>query len=169
MGARRFLLVISVLAVTTAGVSAQVVRPAGPLGPSTAAGFSTKNGQALINGIAVDTNAVPLPNAIVRLRNLAVNNVEQVTSANHLGQFTFVARPEIPYVVEIADRVGRIIAVGDIITAQAGDVAGAIVTIPTRLPAVAGVFGETAASVLSAATQTGIAVAEPDPPLSPEK
>ena len=168
MGVRLFL-IISVLAVTSAGVSAQVVRPVGPLGPSTTAGLATRNGQALINGIAVDTNAVPLPNAIVRLRNLAANHIEQVTSANHLGQFTFVAHPEIPYVVEIADRMGRILAVGDIITAQAGDVAGAIVTIPSRLPAVAGVFGETASSVLSAATGTGIAVAEPDPPLSPEK
>jgi hypothetical protein len=168
MGARLFLL-ISVLAVTTAGVSSQVVRPVGPLGPSTATGLSTKNGQALINGIAVDTNAVPLANATVRLRNLAANNIDQVTSANHLGQFTFIARPEIPYVVEIADRVGRILAVGDIITAQAGDVASAVVAIPTRLPAVAGVFGETASSVLTAATGIGIPVSASDPPLSPEK
>ena len=89
-----------------------------------------------------------MPNATVRLRNLAANQIEQVVTANQIGQFTFIARPEIPYVVEIADRVGRILAVGDIITAQAGEVAGAIIAIPSRLPAVAGVFGNTASSVV---------------------
>ncbi len=160
---------LGLLAVMSAAVSAQVVKPIGPLGPSTTTGFTAKNGQALINGTAVDNNAVPLANATVRLRNLAANEIEQTMTANYLGQFTFVARPEIPYVVEVADRVGRILAVGDIITAQAGDVAGAIVSIPSRIPAVAGVFGDTASSVLSAATGTGITVIEPDPPLSPEK
>ncbi len=168
----RLPLTFGLLAVMSAAVSSQVVKPIGPigpLGPSTTMGFTAKNGQALINGTAVDTNAVPLANATVRLRNLAANEIEQTVTANYLGQFTFVARPEIPYVVEIADRVGRILAVGDIITAQAGDVAGAIISIPSRVPAVAGVFGDTASSVLSAATGTGITAIEPDPPLSPEK
>jgi hypothetical protein len=164
-----FYITAGLIAVTTAAVSSQVVRPLGPLGPSTTLGFSTKDGHALINGTAVDNNSVPLPNATVRLRNLAVNQIEQVATANHAGQFTFVARPEVPYVVEVADRVGRILAVGDIITAQAGDVAAAIVAIPSRVPAIAGVFGETASSVLSAATGTGITVIDPPPPLSPEK
>jgi len=165
----RLSVTVSLLAVMAAGVSSQVAKPAGSLGPSTSVGMSRKDGQVLINGKAVDANAVPLPNATVRLRNLAINQVEQVTTANHLGQFSFVARPEIPYVVEIADRVGRILAVGDIITAQAGDVAPAVITIPSRLPAVAGLFGETATSVFSAAAAAGIPVIDSSSPLSPEK
>jgi len=44
------------------------------------------------------------------------------------------------------------------------------VTIPARLPALAGLFGEAANSVLAAASLAGMAVIDPDdPPLSPEK
>ena len=130
----------------------------------------------MIHGTAVDNTASPLPNATVRLRNLQTNQVEQVFTTNRVGEFTFAAQPEIPYVVEIADQAGQIIAVGDVVVAQAGEVAGAIVAIPTRLPALAGVFGETAGSVVSAATGTGITVLEstvipepPPPPASPER
>ena len=68
-----------------------------------------------------------MPNATVRLRNLQTNKVEQTTTANERGEFSFAALPDVPYVVEIADYTGRIVAVGDVITAQAGEVAGAVV------------------------------------------
>ena len=72
--------------------------------------------------------------------------------------------------VEIADQAGRIVAVGDVIMANAGEVAGAIVTLPSRLPALAGVFGDTAGSVLSAATGMGLTVVDPAlPKLSPSR
>jgi len=167
--ASRLYLTASVVAVMTASLSSQGAKPASPARPSTAAEASVKKGQALISGTAVDNNAVPLPNARVRLRNLAVNEVEQIVTANHLGEYTFLARPDVPYVVEIVDRTGRILAVGDIITVQTGEVAGAIVAIPARLPAVTGVFGSTAFSVVSAAAGAVISVIDPDPPLSPER
>ena len=166
---RRMALTVFLFAVMTAGVSSQPGKPVTPLGPGTPTRVSTKVGQALINGSAVDTNAVPLPKATVRLRNLADNQIEQVLVTNNMGQFTLIARPEVPYVVEIADRTGRILAVSDIITAQAGDVAGAVIAIPYRLPAVPGIFGDAAQSVFAAAMNGGIAVIDPGPPLSPEK
>jgi hypothetical protein len=86
-----------------------------------------------------------------------------------LGEFTFAARPEVPYVVEIADAAGRVVAVGDVIIAATGDVAAAVVSIPSRLPAVAGVFSDTAGSVVSAVVSTGVTVIPPPPPLSPEQ
>lgn len=166
---RHLYVTVGLLAAMTASASTQVVKPVGMLGPATTMGYSMKGGQALINGTAVDSQSAPLANATIRLRNLSANQIEQVVTANQAGQFTFIARPEIPYVVEVADRVGNILAVGDIITAQTGEVAGAIIAIPSRMPAVAGVFGNTASSVFSAATGSGIAVIEPPPPLSPEK
>ena len=165
----RLHLTIGLVAVMTASASSQVIKPIGPLGPSTTFGYATKKGTALINGTAIDNNSVPLPNATVRLRNLAANEIEQTSTANYLGQFSFIAQPEVPYVLEVADRVGNILAVGDIITAQAGDVAGAVIAIPSRVPAIAGLFGETASSVVSASTNAGISVLDPLPPLSPEK
>lgn len=155
-------------------VSAQLVRPVArpiaPLGPS-ATTTSGGAGQALISGTAVDAGETPLPNATVRLRNLQTNQVEKETTASPVGEFSFAARPEVPYVVEIADAAGRVVAVGDVIIAQAGDVAGAIVAIPTKLPALAGMFTDTAGSVVSAATGTGVTAVGSGvlPFLSPEK
>lgn len=160
---------------TIALAQGPIVRPAGPLGPGStigaAAGRAGAGAQSLINGTAVDANASPLSTARVRLRNLQTNQIEQVATSNQIGEFSFVATPEVPYVVEIADYAGRIVAVGDVITAQAGEVAGAVVSIPARLPALAGVFGDTAGSVVSAASSTGITAVETTvlPLLSPER
>lgn len=126
--------------------------------------------RSLINGTAVDSNQAPLPNAVIRLRNLDVNEIEQVVTANEAGEFSFVARPDVPYVVEIADQAGRIVAVGDVIVPNAGEVAGAVVALPSKLPALAGVFGDTASSVMSAATGTGLTVVDPTlPKVSPNQ
>ena len=135
-----------------------------------AAQRATREIRSLITGVAVDTDQTPLPNVRIRLRNLEVNEIEQVVTANEVGEFSFMARPGVPYVVEIADQAGRIVAVGDVIMTNAGEVAGAVVALPSRLPALAGVFGDTASSVMSAATGTGLTVVDPTfPKLSPNQ
>lgn len=126
--------------------------------------------RSLINGTAIDSDQQPLPNATIRLRNIEKNEIEQVVTANEMGEFSFIARPDVPYVVEIADQAGRIVAVGDVIMANAGEVAGAVVALPARLPALAGVFGDTASSIMSAVTGTGLTVVDPTlPKLSPRE
>lgn len=126
--------------------------------------------KSLINGVAVDREQTPLPKATVRLRNLQLNKIEQTVATNKTGEFSFSVEPDVPYVVELADQAGRILAVGDVITVVSGEVAGAVVAIPSKLPALAGIFGETASSVLSAVAGTGLTVVDPNvPPLSPEK
>ena len=138
--------------------------------PEAAAQRAARETQSLINGVAVTSDQKPLPNANIRLRNLAVNAIEQTVTADEHGQFTFLTRPQIPYVVEIADQAGRTIAVGDVILANAGEVAGAKLVIPTRLPPTARLFDETARAVVVAATETGLAVIDPTlPKLSPSK
>ena len=76
-----------------------------------------------------------------------------------------------PYVVEIAGEAGRIFAASDVITTQLGEVAGAMITIPAPLPAIAELFRDTAGSVLSAATGTGMTALDATvaPVASPEK
>jgi hypothetical protein len=129
-----------------------------------------KNIQSLINGVAIDSDQTPLPNATIRLRNIGANKIEQVISANARGEFSFIAQPDVAYVVEIADQAGRVVAVGDVIMANAGEVAGTVVALPSRLPALAGVFGDTASSVMSAATGTGLTVVDPTiPKVSPSR
>jgi hypothetical protein len=162
---------------STSIVSAQqAVRPVtaapkvGRQSANAAAQRAAKDVRSLINGVAIDSDQTPLPNATIRLRNLDNNEIEQVVTANDRGEFSFVARPDVPYVVEIADQAGRIVAIGDVIMANAGEVAGALVTLPSRLPALAGVFGDTASSVMSAAASTGLTVVDPTlPKLSPSR
>jgi hypothetical protein len=109
---------------------------------------------------------MPLPNAgplqSSRARRAGVDR-------SATGEFTFAARPEIPYVVEVVDTAGRVLAVGDVVIAQSGDVAAAVVSIPSRLPGLASMFSETASSIVSAASGTGITVIDPRPRLSPER
>lgn len=152
-----------------------LTRPVRPLvsGSSTPGALTRidQNTSSMIHGTALDNTSSPMPNATVRLRNLETSQVDQVSTANYVGEFTFVAVPDVPYVVEVVSQAGEILAVGDVITTQAGEVAGAIVSIPTNIQPIAGVFGQTAGSVVSAASGTGITALEATatPVLSPER
>lgn len=167
------------LNVALAGVvlSTSIVSAQQPVRPGTAikaprqtAKPAARDIRSLINGVVVDSDQSPLPNASLRLRNLEKNEIEQFATANALGEFSFVAQPDVPYLVEIADQAGRIIAVGDVVRANAGEVAGALVALPSHLPAMAGVFSDTASSVTAAATETGLTVVDPTlPKVSPTK
>lgn len=151
---------------TTIVSAQQAVRPAAAVHGTRA----TRNIQSLINGVATDGDRLPLKHASLRLRNLDENVIEQTTTTNEVGEFSFVVRPGIPYVVEIADRAGRVVAVGDIVLANVGEVAGAVVSLPSRTLALAGVFGDTASSVISAATGIGLTVVDPAlPKVSPTR
>jgi hypothetical protein len=142
--------------------SAQVVRPTPQIQPAarTVDRALEKGRPAMLRGKAVDADTNPVPNARVRLRNLGTREVEHLGSANTVGEFSFVMRPETPYVVEVANEAGRVIAVGDVIVAHADDVASAVVALPIRVSALAGAFAETKASVVSAASDSGITTVE---------
>ena len=157
-------------------ISAQMVRPTAPSGvPHTvttgAVDTNRRNGQGMIHGTAVDRNSNPLPNVTVRLRNLVSGEIEKVSTANRIGEFTFIVQPEIPYVVEIADQAGQILAVGNLVSAQVGEVAGSLVSVPVQLPSLTGLAGNSAGSVISAASGSGITALQPTfepPPASPD-
>jgi hypothetical protein len=125
---------------------------------------------SLISGVVVDGEQKPLRGARVRLRNLDVNEIEQVATADELGEFSFTARPGVPYVVEIADQNGRVVAVGDVVRSAPGEVAGTIVVLSSKMPSLAGLFSNTARTVMTAATAAGLSVVdETQPKLSPTK
>ncbi len=170
----RLKLTIAGVLLSTSVVSAQqAVRPSTvartPRRPATAAApRAARVIQSLINGVAVNSDQTPVPNAIVRLRNLGVNAIEQTITANELGEFSFVAQPGIPYVVEVADSSGRTIAVGDVVVANAGEVAGTKVSVPSGLPVLAGVYGSSLSSIQSRAIGSGLMAVDPAlPKLSP--
>jgi hypothetical protein len=154
---------------------APLVRPLEPTSAPTtvtseALSSLKRSGQGMIHGAAVDQNSTPMADATIRLRNLVSREIEKTSAANYLGEFTFVAKPEIPYVVEVADHAGQVLAVGNVVIAQAGGVAGAFVTVPVRLHALT--LGDTAGSVMSAAASSGLTAldqGEDAAPTSPER
>ena len=99
-----------------------------------------------------------------------MNEIEQVATADELGEFSFSAQPGVPYVVEIADENGRVVAVGDVVRSNAGEVAATIVVLPKSVPGLVGVFSETAKTVVTAAVGAGLAITDAtQPKLSPTK
>jgi hypothetical protein len=143
-----------------------------PGAPTAVTGTPTAvRGEALISGVAVDADLVAIAHAPVRLRNLDTRAVEQTKSANSVGEFTFAVRPAVPYVVEIVDSKGRILAVTDVVVAQPGEVAAAIITIAAKIPGAAGLFSDSLGSVISAAAGMGVTAVETTvrPFVSPER
>jgi hypothetical protein len=126
-------------------------------------------GKCLIRGTATTPDAVPVADKAVRLRNLDTSAIEQVSATNRAGEFSFIASSEVPYVVEIADGPGQVIAVGPVVVARAGEVAGSALVVPAAIPAYTGAFRSTAGAVASALGAMGLTTLPAAPPLSPER
>ena len=126
-------------------------------------------GKCLIRGTATTPDAVPVAGKAVRLRNLDTSMIEQVSATNRAGEFSFIARSEVPYVVEIVDEPGRVIAIGPVVVARAGEVAGSALIVPTAIPAYSNAFRSTVGAVATALGGTGLTALPSAPPLSPER
>ncbi len=147
--------VVSLAGADTTGV----VVPKDAIGP----------GKCLIRGTATTPDLVAVPDTPVRLRNLDTSKIEQVSKTNRAGEFSFVARSEVPYVVEIVDQPGRVIAVGPVVLARSGEVAGSALVVPTAVPAYSNAFRSTAGAVATALGGIGLTALPDAPPLSPER
>jgi len=159
-----------VLAVFFVAPLAAAEKPAKADRPSVAAGEKIAPGKCLIRGTAINAAEVPLPAQSVRLRNLNTSAIEQVTTTDQAGVFSFIAPPEIPYVVEIVDQPGRVVAIGDVVIGRAGEVSGGFVIVPAAIPAYSNAFKSTAGAVLAALGGTGLTALAPEaPPVSPER
>ena len=159
---RQFKMIALGILFSTVLTSAQTVRVSVPTGA---------RGQALLSGTAVDADGRPIPYAPVRLRNLDTKEIELRADTNVLGEFTFTVLPGVPYVVEIADKSDRILAVGDVVVAQLGDVAHSLVAIAAKVPSAAGLFSDSLGSVISSAAGMGVTALENTvrPFVSPER
>jgi len=166
-------LVISIaasLAATLELRAAQRILPAsGPLVRSGITTIATGNTLSVITGQVMDAARVPLPFARVRLLNLDSGAFISQTSTDHIGGFSFVLVSRGNYVAELVDRAGVVLAVGDPLTVEAGQTVGTIIVLPSRAPSFAGLFGNSAAAIVSAAAGAGITAVSAGQPLSPER
>ena len=134
---------------------------------SNAAADSTS---AVVAGQVLNSDRTPLAFARVRLRNLDSGAVIDKTSADHLGEFSFLVVSRGNYVAELFDDADRVVAAGEALTVEAGQTIGTLILLPARLPSFAGLFGNSAGAIMSAAAGAGItAVTATGQPLSPEQ
>jgi len=125
---------------------------------------------SVVAGQATDANGGPLAFANVRLRNLDSGAIVSQTNADHIGEFTFLVASRGNYMAELFDEHGDVLAIGDPLIVEAGQTVGTLLVLPSRIPSLAGLFGNSAAAIVSAAAGAGItAVSATGAPLSPEQ
>jgi hypothetical protein len=72
----------------------------------------TIRAEGTVTGRVVNHDDTPVPNALLRLRDVTTGQTVQTTEGDKAGRFTFVRVPPGSYIVELVDRRGNILAVG---------------------------------------------------------
>jgi len=171
---------LTVLVILTFVLAMGAIEPVGA-GQQTPSTFGSKIRRELGRAPGTSANSVvagqvltadhrPLPFARVRLRNLDRRAVVERTSTNHRGEFSFLVSDRGSYVVELLDQKDRVVAVGLVLTVEAGETVGTLVLLPAYPLSFADLFGNSAGAIMSAAAGAGItAVSTTGAPVSPEK
>lgn len=135
--------------------------PAGRSLPLTARGTS-------VMGFAWTASNDPIINANVRLRNVLMGQVEATALTTQTGEFVFEnIEGGSTYVVELLGENGHVRAVGHPFTVAAGETVATFVRLGVQAPWFTGMFGNTAAAVVSTAASVGVAAVTPgDQPMS---
>ena len=157
---RRTLLIMASALLLAAPLSAQApaTAAASKLLPGTRVGvFST------IQGNAVNSTNGALTNTLVRLRDARYGHIVDRVMTDKLGSFTFRGVDPGNYVVEIMNPSNdAVLASSQVLNVSAGEAVSALVKLPFRIPAFAGLIGnttQTTASAVSTAAQAVTAAA----------
>jgi hypothetical protein len=128
--------------------------------------FSTIQGNALTS-----TNG-PLNDIIVRLRDARFGRIVGSQTTDKSGLFEFKSVDPGTYIVEVmANDQSAVLAASQLLNINGGEAVSAVVKLPFRIPAFAGIMGSTsmpsAAAVAGEAAASGIASIVPTVPVSP--
>jgi hypothetical protein len=133
-------------------------RPDVPTGrslPATARGTT-------VMGFAWTATNDPIIDASVRLRNVLTGQLEATAITTQTGEFLFEnIEGGSTYVVELLSENGGVRAVGHPFTVAAGETVATFVRLGVPAPWFTGMFGNTAAAVVSTAASAGIAAVAP--------
>ncbi len=156
---------VGVVVWAAAGLAA-AARPGGP-GPAPA-GHSPIAGTIL--GAVWDAQSVPVPDALVRLRNLTTTRIEATTRAGGTGRFAFQHVEGGDYVLELVSDGGRVVAVGQTFSVAPGETVATFLRLGARVPWFSGFFNNAAASAVASAASLGLtAVSTTGQPASPTR
>ncbi len=123
-----------------------------------------------ILGTVWDAQGQPVPDALVRLRNLTSGRIRAMTRANSAGRFRFANVERGSYVLELVNDDDRVIALSQTFTVAPGETVATFVRMAARLPWFLEFFNNAAATVVSSAASIGVtAVAPTGQPVSGTK
>jgi hypothetical protein len=107
----------------------------------------------IIQGNALNSTNGALPNSMVRLRDARFGRVMDAQITDSSGMFAFKTVDPGSYLVEVMGVDQTVMAASQIISVNAGDAVTAVVKLPLRIPALAGLLGNTAPSAAAVTTQ----------------
>jgi len=115
-----------------------------------------------VQGNALSSTNGQLASATVRLRDARFGRVVDTQFTDKAGSFAFKAVDPGSYIVEIMGTDQTVLAASQLVSVNAGQAVSAVVKLPFRIPALAGVLGNTtpsAAAVTTAAAGASVLAA----------
>ncbi len=142
-----------------------------PRFPAPPAGGAVAARSTSVIGFAWTATSAPIAYATVQLRNVTSGRAEARAVTDASGEFVFQnVEGNATYVVELLDERGRVIALGQPFAVAPGETVATFVRLAARAPWFAGLFDNTAATVVSTAASLGVtAVAPSAQPASPSR
>ena len=139
--------------------------------PVSAAVSRSRVGIAMIQGNALDSTNGAMNDTIVRLRDARFGRIVDTQLTDRAGLFTFKAMDPGAYIVEMVAKNESVLAASQLLNVNAGEAISAVVKLPFRAPALAGVVGNASAPSATAiameAAAGGISSVIPTAPISP--
>jgi hypothetical protein len=127
-----------------------------------------------IQGNALNSTNGQLADTVVRLRDARFGRIVDTQLTDKSGLFVFKAVDPGTYIIEVMAADSRtVLAASQMLNVSAGEAVSAVVKLPFRIPAFAGVMGSsstpTAALVATQAAASGVAALVPTADISPKK
>ena len=113
-----------------------------------------------IQGSALRADNTPIPNAIIRLRNVVSGKIEATTVANDVGRFAFQGVAPGTYLVELVSKSSQVLAVGQTFTVGPGETVATFVRLGSKGRWFHTLFGNTALAVAAGVATVGLSVAD---------
>jgi hypothetical protein len=153
---RTLLITVSALAIAATSLYAQTPAAAAAtkLLPGTRAGVLSS-----IQGNAVNSTNGSLSDTLVRLRDARSGRIVDTVVSDKQGMFAFRGIDPGNYVVEVMSPANNaVLASSSVLSVSTGEAVSALVKLPFRIPAFAGLLGNTGQTTASAVTSAAQAV-----------